>query len=79
MNVSLVVFLQLNAALINITIEFFTYNTAEGLGSVEVCAVLDSGMIEAGQSIVTQLETTPESASTGENRLSIDCSFLMIV
>ena len=59
-----------HAAFINITIEFGTYNTAEGLGSVEVCAVLDSGMIEVGQTIITQLETTPGSASNGKNKLS---------
>ena len=54
------------AALINITLELTTYNTAEGDGFVEVCAVLDSGMIEVGQSITTLLETSPGTASTGK-------------
>ena len=61
------------AAYINITLELATYNTAEGDGSVEVCAVLDGGVIEAGETFVTQLETSPGSASTG--KLRIDCAY----
>ena len=61
------------AAYINITLEFATYNTAEGDGSVEVCAVLDGGVIEAGETFVTQLETSPGSANAGKFR--IDCAY----
>ena len=60
----------ITTALINITLELGTYNTAEGDGSVEVCAVLTSGMIEAGQSFTTLLETSPGSASTGKTNIN---------
>ena len=61
----------ITTALINITLELGTYNTAEGDGSVEVCAVLGNNvMIEAGQSFTTLLETSPGSASTGKTNIN---------
>lgn len=57
----------ITTAVIDISLELATYNTAEGNGFVEVCAAITNGMIEASQSFSVLLETSPGSATTGKN------------
>ena len=60
----------LHAAQINITLELSAYTAAEGDGFVELCAVIVGGGIEDGQTIITQLATSPGTASTGKRKWS---------
>ena len=59
---------DIRTARLNVALEFSTYNTNEEDGSVEVCAVLDDGMIEAGQSFDVFLGTLSGTASTGKSK-----------